>query len=65
MGSWNLLFAVLFAFMALSLLGVAADVATEPQAAQILVEPEFGTLADQAWDQWRSSIMRLISFFEF
>lgn len=63
MNNWNLTFAALFAFMALSLLGVAANVATDTQTAQILVEPSFGQLADQAWDQWRSSVVSVFSFF--
>lgn len=63
MSNWNFVFAVIFAFMALSLLGVAANVATDTQTAQILVEPEFGQLADQAWDSWRSSMVRIFSYF--
>jgi hypothetical protein len=65
MRNWNLLFAVVFAFLALSLLGVAANVAADAQTARLLVEPEFGQLADQAWDSWRTSVLTFFRFLPF
>ena len=62
MRSWNFVLAGVFIFFALSLLSVAVNVASEAKTAQILVAPDFGQPADQAWDSWRSSIFDLFSF---
>ena len=65
MKSWNFFYAAVFVFVAVTLLTVAVDMMGDAQRAQILVAPDFGQLADQAYDDWRSSIFRFFSVFGF
>lgn len=62
---WNFVLAAAFIFAAATLLSVAIDMVADARRAQILVAPEFGQLADQAWDGWRSSLFDLFSFLRF
>lgn len=65
MNIWKFVAAGLFLFLALVALTVSVNIAAEYRHAQILVAPEFGQLADQAWDSWRGSVLNLFSFFSF
>ena len=65
MKGWNFFYATIFVFVAVTLLTVAIDMVGDAQRAQILVAPEFGQLADQAYDDWRSSILQFFRVFGF
>ena len=65
MKSWNFVIATLFVFVAVALLTGAIHIVGDAQQAQILVAPDFGQVADQAFDEWRLSIFRFFSIFRF